>query len=124
MKIIVSSTVNMPIYEQIVNQIRDAVVAGGLHEGEGMPSIRTLAKELEVSVITTKRAYEELEKEGVIASIPGRGFYVCRQNNDILKEKQMKNLEDRYLELLKDSKSAGLSLEEIVVLVRVSYEES
>ena len=66
MKIVISNTVNMPIYEQIVNQIRDAVINGELKAGEGMPSIRVLAKELTVSVITTKRAYEELEKEGVI----------------------------------------------------------
>ena len=71
MKIVISNTVNMPIYEQIVNQIRDAVINGELKAGEGMPSIRVLAKELTVSVITTKRAYEELEKEGVIESVPG-----------------------------------------------------
>ena len=75
MKIVISNTVNMPIYEQVVNQIRDAVINGELKAGEGMPSIRVLAKELAVSVITTKRAYEELEKEGVIESVPGRGFY-------------------------------------------------
>ena len=66
MKIVISTTVSMPIYEQIINQIRDAVVSGELKAGDGMPSIRVLAKELAVSVITTKRAYEELEKEGVI----------------------------------------------------------
>ena len=74
MKIVISTTVSMPIYEQIINQIRDAVVSGELKAGDGMPSIRVLAKELAVSVITTKRAYEELEKEGVIESVPGRGF--------------------------------------------------
>ena len=79
MKIVISTTVSMPIYEQIINQIRDAVVSGELKAGDGMPSIRVLAKELAVSVITTKRAYEELEKEGVIESVPGRGFYVCEQ---------------------------------------------
>ena len=84
MKIVISTTVSMPIYEQIINQIRDAVVSGELKAGDGIPSIRVLAKELAVSVITTKRAYEELEKEGVIESVPGRGFYVCEQKNDLL----------------------------------------
>ena len=74
MKIVISTTVSMPIYEQIINQIRDAVVSGELKAGDGMPSIRVLAKELAVSVITTKRAYEELEKEGVIESVPGVDF--------------------------------------------------
>ena len=100
MKIVISTTVSMPIYEQIINQIRDAVVSGELKAGDGMPSIRVLAKELAVSVITTKRAYEELEKEGVIESVPGRGFYVCEQKNDLLREKQMMNLENRMSELL------------------------
>ena len=80
MKIVISNTVNMPIYEQVVNQIRDAVINGELKAGEGMPSIRVLAKELAVSVITTKRAYEELEKEGVIESVPGGDFmYASRK---------------------------------------------
>ncbi|MGN0435545.1 MAG: GntR family transcriptional regulator, partial [Wujia sp.] len=105
MKILISTTMNMPIYEQIVNQIRDAVVSGELKAGEGMPSIRMLAKDLAVSVITTKRAYEELEKEGVIESIPGRGFYVCEQKNDHLREKQMMNLEEKYADIITESKS-------------------
>ena len=122
MKIIISTTLNLPIYEQIINQIRDAVVSGELQEGGGMPSIRVLARDLQVSVITTKRAYEELEKEGVIASVPGKGFYVCRQNNDILKEKQMRQLEQRYEDLIRDSKSAGMQMEDIIELIQVLYE--
>ena len=74
---------------------------------EGMPSIRILAKDLAVSVITTKRAYEELEKEGVIESVPGRGFYVCEQKNDHLREKQRMNIEGRLSDLLAECKSAG-----------------
>lgn len=123
MKIVISTTLNLPIYEQIMNQIRDAVIAGELKEGEGMPSIRNLARDLQVSVITTKRAYEELEKEGVLLSVPGKGFYVCKQNNDFLKEKQMRNLEERYMDLIRDSKHAGMSVEDIIELIRVLYEE-
>lgn len=121
MKILISTTVNIPIYEQIVNQIRDAVINKELMPGEGMPSIRVLAKDLSVSVITTKRAYEELEKEGVIQSVPGRGFYVCEQKNDHLREKQMINIEGRFSDLLVECKSAGMTLEEVIELVKVFY---
>ena len=123
MKIVISTTVNMPIYEQIVNQIWDAVRRGELRAGEGMPSIRVLAKDLAVSVITTKRAYEELEKEGVIESVPGRGFYVCEQKNDHLREKQMMNIESRMSELLKECENAGMTLEDVVDMVRVLGEK-
>ena len=123
MKIVISTTVNMPIYEQIVNQIRDAVIRGDLRAGEGMPSIRVLAKDLAVSVITTKRAYEELEKEGVIESVPGRGFYVCEQKNDHLREKQMMSIESRMSELLKECENAGMTLEDVVDMVRVLGEK-
>lgn len=119
MKIVISTTVSMPIYEQIINQIRDAVVSGELKAGDGMPSIRVLA----VSVITTKRAYEELEKEGVIESVPGRGFYVCEQKNDLLREKQMMNLENRMSELLADCENAGMTLKDIIDMVRVLGEK-
>ncbi len=122
MKILISTTKNMPIYEQITSQIRAAVVKGALKAGEGLPSIRVLAKDLQVSVITTKRAYEELEKEGVIESVPGKGFYVCHQNNDYLREKQMMELENKFLVLIKESKNAGMDLDDITELVRMLYE--
>ncbi len=123
MKIIVTQASTLPIYEQILNQIRDQVVSGELREEEALPSIRALARELQVSVITTKRAYEELEKEGVIISIPGKGFYVCKQNNDFLKEKQRRYLEERFLELIRESKNAGMDLEEILSMIEILYEE-
>ena len=123
MKIVISNTVNMPIYEQIVNQIRDAVINGELKAGEGMPSIRVLAKELAVSVITTKRAYEELEKEGVIESVPGRGFYVCEHKNDHLREKQMMNIENRMSDILEECVNAGMTLEDVIDMVRVLGEK-
>lgn len=123
MKIVISNTVNMPIYEQVVNQIRDAVINGELKAGEGMPSIRVLAKELAVSVITTKRAYEELEKEGVIESVPRRGFYVCEQKNDHLREKQMMNIENRMSDILEECVNAGMTLEDVIDMVRVLGEK-
>lgn len=124
MKIVISTTVNMPIYEQIVNQIRDAVISGELKEKEGMPSIRVLAKDLAVSVITTKRAYEELEKEGVIESVPGRGFYVCEQKNDHLREKQMMNIESRMSYLLAECENAGMTIGDVIDMVRVLGENN
>lgn len=107
----------MAIYEQIVNQLKDAIVKGELKAGEALPSIRGLAMELEVSVITTKRAYEELEKEGLLRSVAGKGFYVCEYNTDYLKEKQWMILEKRMTEVLQDCKSAGLTKEDIVEMV-------
>ena len=124
MKIVISTTVNMPIYEQIVNQIRHAVISGELKEKEGMPSIRVLAKDLAVSVITTKRAYEELEKEGVIESVPGRGFYVCEQKNDHLREKQMMNIESRMSDLLAECENAGMTIGDVIDMVRVLGENN
>lgn len=107
----------MASYEQIVNQLKDAIVKGELKAGEALPSIRGLAMELEVSVITTKRAYEELEKEGLLRSVAGKGFYVCEYNTDYLKEKQWMILEKRMTEVLQDCKSAGLTKQDIVEMV-------
>lgn len=107
----------MAIYEQIVNQLKDAIVKGELKAGEALPSIRGLAMELEVSVITTKRAYEELEKEGLLRSVAGKGFYVCEYNTDYLKEKQWMILEKRMTEVLQDCKNAGLTKQDIVEMV-------
>ena len=88
MKIMIQPQGTLAIYEQIVSQMKNEIVTGALVSGEALPSIRALAAELQVSVITTKRAYEELEKEGLIRSVAGKGFYVCQYNTDYLKEKQ------------------------------------
>lgn len=114
MKIIIKPQGTLAIYEQIVNQLKNAVVTGELAAGEALPSIRALAAELEVSVITTKRAYEELEKEKLIRSVPGKGFYVCEYNQDYLKEKQYIALEKRMAELIEDCKKAGMKKEDIL----------
>ena len=86
MDIIISNSNGKPIYEQITSQIKSLIMNGELKEGDALPSMRLLAKELHISVITTKRAYEELEKEGLIRSVAGKGFYVCEYNTDYLKE--------------------------------------
>lgn len=121
MKIIIQPQGTMAIYEQIVNQLKNAIVSGELVSGEALPSIRGLAGELQVSVITTKRAYEELEKEGLIRSTPGKGFYVCEYNTDYLKEKQLMLLEERFGELIAAAKTAGLTCEELKEMLETLY---
>lgn len=113
----------MAIYEQIVNQLKNAIVTGELNAGEALPSIRALAAELGVSVITTKRAYEELEQEGLIRSVAGKGFYVCEYNTDYLREKQLMMLEKRLGEVINEAKQAGLGCGELVEMVEALYRE-
>lgn len=121
MKIMIQPQGTLAIYEQIVNQLKNAIVTGELKAGEALPSIRALAGELQVSVITTKRAYEELEKEGLIRSVAGKGFYVCEYNTDYLREKQLMMIEERLAELIAEAKSAGLSSSEFVEMAETLY---
>lgn len=122
MKITILPQGTMAIYEQIVNQLKNEIVTGELTPGEALPSIRMLAADLSVSVITTKRAYEELEKEGLIRSVAGKGFYVCESNKDYLKEKQLMMLEKRLTELISDARQAGMSCRDFVDMATVLYE--
>lgn len=121
MKIVIQPQGTLAIYEQIVNQLKNAIVTGELKAGEALPSIRGLAGELQVSVITTKRAYEELEQEGLIRSVAGKGFYVCEYNTDYLREKQLMMLESRLGEWIAEAKMAGLGLQEIVEMAEALY---
>ena len=122
MKIVIQPQGTLAIYEQIVNQLKNAIVTGELSAGEALPSIRALAGDLNGSVITTKRAYEDLEKEGLIRSVPGKGFYVCEYNTDYLMEKQLVMLEKRLAEIIGDAKQAGLSAEDIKEMVEALYD--
>ena len=122
MKITILPQGTMAIYEQIVNQLKNEIVTGELTPGEALPSIRMLAADLSVSVITTKRAYEELEKEGLIRSVAVKGFYVCESNKDYLKEKQLMMLEKRLAELISDARQAGMSCRDFVDMATVLYE--
>lgn len=123
MKIIIRTQGTLAIYEQIVDQLKNAIVTGELSAGEALPSIRSLAGELEVSVITTKRAYEELEKEKLIRSVPGKGFYVCKYNKEYLKEKQYISLEKRLNEVLSDCKKAGMSKRDMLRMAEALWDE-
>ncbi len=114
MNIVISTNSSLAIYEQIVNQLKNAIFNHEIKAGEALPSIRMLAGNLEVSVITTKRAYEELEKENLIRSVAGKGFYVCDTNTDYLKEKQYIMLEKKMTELLDECKKAGMKKKDII----------
>ena len=124
MKIVIATKGTMAIYEQIVSQLKMAIVTKELKPGEALPSIRVLANELQVSVITTKRAYEELEKEGLSRSVAGKGLYVCELNTDYLKEKQLIGIEERMVELVMECKKAGLTKKEVINMVDTLYQES
>lgn len=124
MKIIIKPQGTLAIYEQIVNQMKNGILSGELETGEALPSIRKLAADLQVSVITTKRAYEELEKEGLIRSQAGKGFYVCEYNTDYLKEKQFMMLETHLSEVIEECKAAGLSKEDILEMMETLLEDN
>lgn len=122
MKLFISEHSNAAIYEQIEQQIKDAILRQELKAEEALPSIRGLAKELQISVITTKRAYEELEAQGLIYSVPGRGFFVCTRKLELLKEKKIQDLEKRMSELIRDCKAAELSKADLLDMIELLYE--
>lgn len=119
MQFVVSGQSTLPIYEQIIGQVKTAIVSGDLKQGDMLPSIRALAKDLQISVITTKRAYEELEKEGLIYSVSGKGFYVCEQNTDLLREKKLAMAERHMLDCIKECREAGMERDDIMEMVEV-----
>lgn len=123
MQIIISNKSKEPIYEQITNQMKTSILAGELNEGTALPSIRQLAKDLHISVITTKRAYDELEKGGFIYSIVGKGSFVAEQNLEVIREKKLKAIEDQLSTVIINSREMGLSLDELQQLLITLYEE-
>ena len=124
LNIIVSNSSDKPIYEQIADQIKDHIMKGLLKESESLPSIRSLAKDLNISVITTKRAYDELEKEGFIITIAGKGSYVAAQNKELLRESRIKIVEGKLSEAVMAAKSAELTLDELQEMLKIFYEEA
>ena len=123
MEILISNSSGAPIYEQITRQIKGLISRGELREGEGLPSMRLLAKELRVSVITTKRAYEELEKEGFIYTVAGKGSFVAPKNVELLREENLKKIEGYIQEIRKLAMPCGLSLEDIIEMFRILEED-
>ena len=109
MEIIISNASNKPIYEQITDQVKAAILAGELAEGEQLPSIRTLASLLRVSVITTKRAYTDLEAAGFIETVQGKGSFVAGGNMELIREERMRGVESLLTRAIADGRAAGLS---------------
>ena len=110
MRIIISNSSPDPIYEQIRQQIQGHILKGELKPGDALPSIRNLAQQLQISVITTKRAYDELERDGFIETVSGKGSFVAPQNPEMLREKRMNLIEARLAEVVKDGMLLGLTL--------------
>ena len=122
MNINVQTKSGLPIYEQIERQIKDMIIAGVLKEGEMLPSIRTLAADSEISVITVKRAYEDLEKEGMIYSVQGKGFYVDNPDLQYMKEKKTVGLEEKLGEWVDEAKASGMSREEAMDMLGILWD--
>ncbi len=123
MNIKIQSKSGIPIYTQIAQQLKEEIIAGNLKAGEPLPSIRGLASDLKISVITTKRAYEELEQEGLVYSVPGKGFYVDDPDLAYLEEKKTLGVQEIVTDALKQCKAAGLSKEEVMDMVSILWEE-
>jgi len=123
MKIIIKNSSDEPIYKQIFEQIRDEILQGNLKAGMQLPSIRELAKELGVSVITTKRSYQDLENGGFIESATGRGSFVSGYNKELLKETRLMEIEEALIKAVKSGKSINLSLQEIKEMIEILYNE-
>lgn len=123
MNILIDNKSGTPIYEQIYSQIKSQIISGALKQDELLPSIRGLAKDLRISFITTKRAYEELEREGFIYTLPAKGCYVAPKNIELLREENLKRIEEYIDEIVKLAVSCNLSKQEIIEMVNFSLEE-
>ncbi len=122
MRILISNSSPDPIYEQIERQLRAQILAGELEEGAPLPSIRKLAHELQISVITTKRAYEELEREGLIDSVTGKGTFVAAQSPDLLREKRLKAVESKLAEAVDEARSLGVDREKVREMLELLWQ--
>ena len=123
MDIILTNAASQPIYDQIVSQVKAQILSGKLKEGDALPSLRTLAKDLRISVITTKRAYEELEREGFIVSLTGKGSFVAGANTELIREEHQRRLEDHLREAVSLSHLCGLDLDGLTSILSMLYKE-
>ena len=121
MRIILSNASPDPIYAQITRQIRAQVLSGDLLEGHALPSIRALARDLQISVITTKRAYEELEREGLLNTVGGKGSFIAAQNPEFLREKKMKSVEEKLAEAVDQARLLGVGPEQLAEMLNLLY---
>ena len=123
MKIIIKNSSELPIYEQIKEQIKAQILAGKITEDEQLPSIRQLARDLKISVITTTRVYNDLTNEGFIVSVAGKGYFVAPRNNELLRERMLCEMEEAIEKVVTSGRNAGLSDEEIIVALKSFMEE-
>lgn len=123
MQLYIDNRSGAPIYDQIYSQIKDAILSGQVTEGEALPSIRALAKDLRISVITTKRAYDELESEGFIYTLPGKGCFVAERSTELLREENLKKIEGHMQEIRRLA-SAWLTENELDEMWRLQREET
>lgn len=123
MKILLSNASQSPIYEQILRQIRAQILSGDLTEGEALPSIRKLAQTLQISVITTKRAYDELEREGLIDTVGGKGTFVASPNAEFLREKRVRAVEEKLGEAISAARAADIGAKELKHLLALLLEQ-
>lgn len=123
MDIIISNAGGQPIYEQICRQIKGAIAAGELRPGEALPSIRALARDLRISVITTKRAYEELERQGFLYTVAGKGCFVAQENLELAKENHLREIEGHLQAALELAAQCGLTAGEVQEMLRLLSEE-
>lgn len=123
MRIILSNNSSRAIYEQIADQIKDAIVKGDVQPGEALPSIRALARDLRISVITTKRAYDELEKEHFIESVQGKGSFVAVQDTALMREKRLNAIESKLSDALLEARLVGLAYDDVERMLRILWEE-
>ena len=124
MDIIISNSSSSPIYEQITRQIKDHILQGELKAGDALPSMRVLDKELRISLLTTKRAYEELERDGFIETVPGKGCFVSEKNTEFLREEQLRQVEGFLQQAADAARWCGLSLDELREMLEILYHES
>lgn len=122
MDIIISNDSDKPIYEQITSQIKNQIMQGSLREGDALPSMRTLAKELRISVITTKRAYEELEREGFITTVVGKGSFIKAADTRLLREENLKRIEEHFQEAIRMASESGVTRQELEEIFAILYE--
>ena len=123
MDIIISNVSDKPIYEQIVMQMKDLILAGDLQEGQQLPSIRALASDLRISVITTKRAYAELESQGFIETVQGKGSFVAGGNTELLREERLRHIEELLGSAVREARGVGIELQELHDMLDVMAEE-
>ena len=123
MDILISNTSGKPIYEQITSQVKAQILSGELKAGDALPGIRTLAKELRISVITTKRAYDELEQEGFIYTLPAKGCFVAAKNVELLREENLKKIENYMQNIIQLASSCNLTKDALIEMFQINLEE-